>query len=138
MTVGVADALIARLILRRPVSQTPIALGGCSGYGDAVVLLRRAIVVLAVLVVMTTTGLRLASASARDSVAHCCCGDHSVSDECGCPDCPAGRGHRHHAGPAQATIDRCFVEGSSALISMLVVQIAAPNPAITPPYEPPR
>ncbi|MBL0217414.1 MAG: hypothetical protein IPQ07_26510 [Myxococcales bacterium] len=124
-------------------------------------LLRRAIVALTVLVVMTTTSLRLASASARDSVAHCCCGDHSVSDECGCPDCPAGRGHRDHGGPEQTTIDRCYVEGSSTLtvllpvfdrhaptvaivrrppvlVSVLVMQMAAPNPALTPPYEPPR
>lgn len=120
---------------------------------------RRAIVGLTALVVLTTTGMRLASASARDSVAHCCCGDHSVSDECGCPDCPAG--HRDHGGPEQTTLDRCYVEGSSALtvllpvfdrhalivaivrrppelVSMLVMQRPAPNPAIMPPHKPPR
>ena len=123
--------------------------------------LRRAIVGLAVVVMMTTTGLRLASAAAGDAVAHCCCGDHGISDECGCPDCPAGRGDRDADGPAQTTIERCYVEGASALtvlfpvfdrhatrveitrrpsvlVPPLVMQLAPPGPALAPPYEPPR
>jgi len=122
---------------------------------------RRAIVGLAALVVMMTTCVRLASASAGEPVAHCCCGDHGVSDDCGCADCPAGRGQRDHGGPEQTTLDRCYVEGSSELtvllpafdrpaltvalvgrrpilVSMLVMQTAAPPPPTAPPYEPPR
>jgi len=163
----VADATIddprqrvrsSRRILRRPVSSPLIAPPSCRGYPDAAVMLRRAIVGLAIVVMMTTTGLRFASASAHDSVAHCCCGDHSVSDECGCPDCPAGR---EAGGPEQTTLDRCYAEGSSPLtallpvfdrhaltvallrrppilVSILVMQTAAPSRAITPPYKPPR
>ena len=83
-------------------------------------LLRRAIMGLAVVVLVTTTSLRLASAF-PEAVVHCCCGDHGLADGCGCPDCPASHDERDHDGPSQPTLARCFVDGASALEILLPV-----------------
>ena len=98
-------------------------------------MLFRAITGLLVVVLVATTVLRLASAAPREGVAHCCCGDHGLADECGCPDCPAERDRR---GPAQTTLDRCFVVGDSALTVLFPVFQRQPPPALAPRRPPAR
>jgi hypothetical protein len=82
---------------------------------------------------------------------HCCCGDHSADEACGCPDCPAaahphdgddgggGDDHDDHDGaPPTTSFGACGAEGQELSVGAFPPFILPPTTSITTALRSPR
>jgi hypothetical protein len=100
-------------------------------------------VVAALLMLLVPASQVVALAMTSGSLtAHCCCGDHPIDHECGCPDCPAtARAHaKARAARGESAIDHPTLSschGRSVFVMTNELQLGQP-PVGLPEVSPPR
>jgi hypothetical protein len=108
-------------------------------------------VVTAVLLALLLPGVQLAALAAKTgaAIARCCCGEHSLDEPCGCPECPSTelamskeRAARGEAPPDESRVGPCHGAGSEVAlvdeVHIVVPRLEDPPPAQRALHVPPR